>query len=431
LDPSGSTSIGSGLEAAVEVLADSATGQGPFDTEAVLVLSDGKENRQPFIRDVDSLITADTFAVGIGIPAELNVEALSALTEGLDGYLVMTGAPDNDQETRLKKYFLQILASVSNAEVVLDPHGEVRDGKPHGRVAFLLADSDYGADILVLSPYPQGLDITLVAPDGQRVRPGDLPGSAWARFVSRAGVCYFRLSLPLATRGLRPAHAGKWMVEISLNDKGTSYLNPEKPPNRGPQRNAVRRRALPYDVIVHVYSMLRLRAALQPALAAVGSRLRLNAMLTEFDAPLLRSARVFAEISRSDGVTSRIPLAYSGEGRYACEVTVELCGLHTVRFRAQGRTARGWDFTREQTRTFAVNKTGHDPKDEPTREPPMGWREWTRFLLAAGIIAPDKARLLERAVPIAGGGAKEPRRRRAVKPKPAPLKREADCPKSK
>jgi len=431
LEPSGYTSIGSGLEAAVEVFADSATGEEPFDTEAVLVLTDGKETSEPYIRDVDSLVTADTFAVGIGVPADLDVEALNSLTEGLDGYLVMTGAPDDDHETRLKKYFLQILASVSNAEVVLDPHGEARGGASPGRVPFLLADSDYGADVMVLSPYPRGLDVTLVDPDERRVRPADLPGTPWARFVSGAGVSYYRLALPMAAGGLQQAHAGKWMVEISLNEKGTGYLNPKKPPKDGPQRIAMRHRALPYDVIVHAYSMLRLHAMVQPGLIAVGSRVRLTAILTEFDAPPLRSAKVFAEISRPDGRVWRIKLAHSGEGHYTDEIAAELVGLHTVRFQAHGKNQGGWDFTRERTLTFAVNKTGSDQEEKPMREPPMGWREWTRFLLAAGVIAPEKARVLERAAPTAGAGAKEPGRRRAVKSKPATPKRTADRSKSK
>lgn len=418
LEPSGSTSIGSGLEAAVDAFAESATEEEPYSTEAVLVLSDGRENRAPYISDVASLIDASTFAVGIGIPAELNVESLNTLTEGLDGYLVITGGPNNDQETRLKKYFLQILAGVSNAEVVLDPHGEARTGVPPTRIPFLLTDSDYGADVMVLSRYPLGLSIALLTPQGRRISPTDLPGTLWSQFICGSGVCYFRLSLPLAAREIGHAHAGKWQLEISLNDKGIEFLRKEKSGSHRPNHRQSGLATLSYDVIVHAYSMLRLKASVMPGLMAVGTTVNLAARLTEFDAPPIRAARVFADVRGPDGALTRVKLVHQGEGKYAADFRGVLQGLYMVRLRAQGRSQRGWDYTREHTCTFATNKSGVDDKATAPSEPPMGWREWTRFLLAAGIITTDKAKLLERIAPNTHVKLNDPDVRRKPRPEP-------------
>lgn len=399
LEPSGRTSIGAGLEAAVEALAESATGEEPFDTQAMLVLSDGRENRSPRISDVASLINADTFAVGIGIPANLNVEALNALTEDLGGYLVITGAPDNDQETRLKKYFLQILAGVSNAEVVLDPRGEARQGAAPARTAFFLTDSDHGADVMILSRYPSGLDVALVSPEGLRVAAADMPGTPWAQFTVGTGICYFRFALPLRTRRARDAHAGRWQLEVSLNGKGIDFLRKE---NHGKGRRArpdAGALSLPYDVIVHAYSMLQFKASASPGLAAVGTTVNLTARLQEFAAPPVRTARVVASVSSPDGRASNVRLVHQGDGCYAAELQGVKRGLHTVRVRAQGTSQHGWDYTRERTCTFAVNQSGHDDKPDAVPERPMGWHDWTQFLLAAGVITVDKARLLARLAP--------------------------------
>ena len=75
------------------------------------------------IADVSSSVNLNTFAVGLGLPYNISVPALNALTQGHNGYLLVTGTLTSDQRTRLTKYFLQILAGMKNANVVLDPSG--------------------------------------------------------------------------------------------------------------------------------------------------------------------------------------------------------------------------------------------------------------------------------------------------------------------
>ena len=51
----------------------------------------------------------------------------------------------------LQKYFLQILAGISNAEVVLDPQGELLPGNVV-QIPFNLTEADAGVDVILLSP---------------------------------------------------------------------------------------------------------------------------------------------------------------------------------------------------------------------------------------------------------------------------------------
>jgi hypothetical protein len=124
LDPRGNTGIGSALLEAQAALDDAQAVASPaFDVRAIVVLTDGVENVAPMINTVAGSITVPTYAVGLGNPANISVDALDALAQGSGRYLLITGALDASQQFRLSKYFLQILAGITSAEIVLDPSG--------------------------------------------------------------------------------------------------------------------------------------------------------------------------------------------------------------------------------------------------------------------------------------------------------------------
>ena len=71
------------------------------DFKSLVVLTDGQENRTRFISEVSSLINNRVFAIGLGTPEQIQPIALNALTNGTDGYLIMTGTLDADDPFRL------------------------------------------------------------------------------------------------------------------------------------------------------------------------------------------------------------------------------------------------------------------------------------------------------------------------------------------
>src|SRR5207237_3680511 len=125
-----------------------------------VVLTDGMENTAPLLVDVGGSITANTFAIGLGLPANISVAALNALTQGHNGYLLITGTLTPDQSARLNKYFLQALAGVTNANVVLDPHGDLTVGAEH-RIPLRVSEADMGLDVFLLCPAPAARDFWL------------------------------------------------------------------------------------------------------------------------------------------------------------------------------------------------------------------------------------------------------------------------------
>ena len=164
IDPAGNTSIGAGVVAGKQALdAAQALGSPHYDVLAMLVLTDGEENTPPMLADVGSSITANTFAIGLGRPENISTAALNTLTQGHNGYLLVTGTLTPDQATRLDKYFLQVLAGVTNANVILDPHGVLTAGAVH-RIPFAVAETDYGMDVFLLCQAPGLVDFELEAP---------------------------------------------------------------------------------------------------------------------------------------------------------------------------------------------------------------------------------------------------------------------------
>ncbi len=75
------------------------------------------------------------------------------MCQGHNGYLLITGAFTPDQSMRLSKYFLQILAGVTNAQIAADPAG-VLDANSEHRIPFWICEADFGMDLIVLSPIP-------------------------------------------------------------------------------------------------------------------------------------------------------------------------------------------------------------------------------------------------------------------------------------
>jgi hypothetical protein len=71
------------------------------DFASLLVLTDGFENRPRFLSEVSSLITDRVFAICLGAPDQIQPVALQTLTNGTNGYLLMTAMLNTDDPFRL------------------------------------------------------------------------------------------------------------------------------------------------------------------------------------------------------------------------------------------------------------------------------------------------------------------------------------------
>jgi hypothetical protein len=84
------TSIGAGLEASRDLYAASPI-SGDFDIRATVVFTDGFEDRQPWIADVQSILTERVYAVGVGDAANVRNDILWAVANNTGGFMLVTG----------------------------------------------------------------------------------------------------------------------------------------------------------------------------------------------------------------------------------------------------------------------------------------------------------------------------------------------------
>jgi hypothetical protein len=393
LDPQGATSIGDGIFEGRGLL-DAAP---PYDVKSLVVLTDGIENSPRFISDVAAQINERTYAVGLGQPQNISVPALQTISGNNGGYLLVTGAITTDNRFLLQKYFLQVLAGISNAEVVLDPDGELTVGAVH-RIPFQLSDGDSGVDVVLLTPRPDAVDFRLQTPNGLLIEPWRAQSEPAMRYVTGEGVAYYRLTLPVQLRPNRFDQAGTWHALLTIGRPHTGRTPDDSdgvdlsilrgrahpavhaaPPARRPfeferafavaQEPAVGeqpgRRGLPYSLVVHSYSNVSLRATADQRSFEPGAGVTINASLTQSGVPVSGDPYVWAEVTRPDGSVVTVVLDPFAAGEFEASFRTTAPGVYRIRVRARGRTRIGRPFTRERTLTAAVWRGGDNP-------PPVG-----------------------------------------------------------
>jgi hypothetical protein len=399
LDPSGATSIGDGIFEGRGIL-DAA---GTFDVKALAVLTDGKENRSRYIADVAPQINSQTYAVGFGTPQNTSAPALQTISGNNGGFLLITGSISTDNRFLLQKYFLQILAGISNAEVVLDPDGELVRGVVQ-RVPFTLTEADAGVDVILLTPYTKVVDFRLQTPTGQIIEPWRAMAEPGMRFMLSNGVSYYRIVLPAQLQPDRLEREGTWHALLTIGHPRTERT-PDSPTGvdrsilRGMhshvplERMSLRRQleaqhsailaaqstshaasthaaagavagaavsrtpTLPYSLIVHSYSNLAFSASAEQSGYEPGARVQLFASVAQSGLPAV-GAVVWADVTRPDGSASTLAFAETSPGQFAASFDTTTVGVYRFRVRAGGTTRKGLPFTRERALTAAVWRGG-------------------------------------------------------------------------
>ncbi|MFI6645425.1 S8 family serine peptidase [Streptomyces sp. NPDC050504] len=364
-NPAGATSIGDGVEAA-GLLLDAVTGS--YDKTAMVVLTDGQENAPKLIADVAGSIDDTVFAIGLGTPAAINPEKLTSLTNGTGGYMTMTGVLSSDERFLLAKYYLQILAGVTNEQVVLDPGGNLPAGGKT-TVPFTLNRADSSADVILLSPAPHVLKFSLETPSGQIITPAVPSGVS---YVTGRNVAYYRFNLPVVGITGKEQWSGKWLARL-VCDKAAFIDYLKQLEERNPREHKyASTHGLQYSLEIHGRSSLVLTASLSQSGITPGSIMHLTARLTEFGLPIDEDrAAVRAELTGPTG-PRLLTLDPRSNGTYTTEITGTDHGLYRFRILANGKTLRLERFTREHTLTGTIYtpRGPEDPKPDVESNPP-------------------------------------------------------------
>jgi hypothetical protein len=382
LAPAGATSIGDGVELGRQVLT---AGLAPFDSGALLVLTDGLENQPDWLDDVMGSIDQRTFGVGLGTAQQVSVASMTRLANNTDGYVLLTGAlgQDTDSYFLLSKYFQQILVSATNDTVVTDPSGFVTTAADV-RVPFRLAATDIEATAVLMLDHAIA-DLALETPGGNRLTAAELT-AAGATVGHGTNMTFCRMALPLGGTD----HAGTWNIVISVDPakfkRVLTTLRREK------DETALRRleaHGARYSASVTAWSNLRLQAHVHQKSFEPGATLVLDAALRESGEPL-NTARVIVRVTDPAGNASNLALDRRGGGLFVGKLDAQHPGAWRFRVTAQGRTTAGEPFTREQLLTAAVVAGGDRPAPHRPGE------DKTSRIVARLIEDPDIRKVLEK-----------------------------------
>jgi hypothetical protein len=403
---------------------------------------------------VAAQINSRTYAIGLGTPQNTSAPALQTISGNNGGFLLITGSIGTDNRFLLQKYFLQILAGISNAEIVLDPDGQLVRGVVQC-MPFLLTEADAGVDVILLTPYTKIVDFRLQTPTGQIIEPWRAMSEPGMRFVLSEGVTYYRLALPAQLQPNRFDREGTWHALLTIGYPRTQR-SPDSPSGvdrtilrgmhaRVPmQRLSLRRQleaqhsamlatqaaapaaatniaapidvagavsdrtpTLPYSLIVHSYSNVGFTANGEQSGYEPGARVQLRATVAQSGLPTA-GAVVWAEVTRPDGNTGTLAFAETAPGEFAARFDTTAPGVYRFRVRTRGTTRKGLPFTRERTLTAAVWSGGDRDADHSAnpggsigdviREQDARWCELMQCLVhEGGAITPELERRLRAA----------------------------------
>lgn len=378
------TCIGAGLEKAADVYNTSPLA-GNFTINSSIVFTDGFEDRHPLISEVRHLINERVYAVGVGNADNVRNDILREIADNSGGFMLVTGAISQDDEFLLEKFFMQVLAGVTNRDIVRDPDGWIVPGEIT-RVPFSITSSDIAFDALALSRAPHFVAIALETPDGTVVGPAQVPAGSFRQGFTSSN---FRITLPLVVGG-QGHWEGEWNLLLAMRLIGRG-LRVAAPPTF-----AVGQTALRFHALVHARSNLHLRASLTQSASTPGSQMFPRAVLTEYGQPLETHPQVTATMTRPDHTTQELSFIETTLGEFETSITATQTGAYRFHVRANGLTSRGQSFTREQLLTGVVGQPPRDPPVPPTDGGLDSFCELLKCLFSAGVINDRLIKQLEK-----------------------------------
>lgn len=403
--PGGWTNIAGGAIVGAEQLAVAHPDSPPDLKKAMVVLTDGEENRcfqiggnGPYYsitgRDPPDMWTpagapmptdqwppptgTKVYAIGLGSPADIDAAALDQLSSATGGSY--EGADDLTGKSwfLLEKYFTQIFMETAGLQQIQDPFYTINAGDKHFH-EFDIFPGDVNCMVVTYDVPGHRLPFHVESPKGELISGTSLPPGFGVRFRSTPTARFVEITFP-AKEPQR--YAGRWRVIVehggftcsgdSGKDGQSGFLPRKCKPNKGP---------VDYGIAIGAGSNLRLQPWVDPATTYVGQSFRLNATLTEAGLAI-PGATVQVRVVAPNGNQWTVPLKDDGQhqdgqaddgdygGRFDQTFVAGNYDLTFVADGIQGNQA----FHREAHRTKPVFDKRRPPKDDGGRP------DWCRRL---------------------------------------------------
>ncbi|MFK7786445.1 MAG: tyrosinase family protein [Crocinitomicaceae bacterium] len=362
-NPGGATSVGDGIQLARDLI--DAIPNADYEEKALIVFTDGHENSPVTIDSVSGSINDRTFAIGLGNESQVDTNALNSLTNGTGGYLKLTGILSSsiDDYFRVPKYFLQILAGVTNNNIILDPTGYINSQQVI-KIPFVVNEADLDATVILLVDH-QVVDMRIETPNGDIIDPSNASTLGIEYHVGQTSKNY-KFSLPVAFPS--DNHTGVWNVILNVDPKAYKKVISRLSDNETAASNSLAAHGAKYSVIINTYSNLKMSPTIHQNGLEPGSTITLHSVLTEYGLPIEQRANIHVEIVRPDASQFTLSLNEIEPGIFENTFVANLSGTYQCRFLASGATIRGSQFTREQT----LNASAFHDRTDLTPVDPSG-----------------------------------------------------------
>lgn len=376
--PRGRTGIGGAMQTASEHYAFSPDPAG--HKQVMVVLTDGKENEEPYIRDVlDGYDTYPglfaehpdllTYAVGLGRPNNINEDRLQEITNrGEGGFHLVTGNLENLSVFNLENFYFKIFADAIGHTMVIDPTYSLGLGEAL-EVPIGIITEDREALFFFIGELPEGAYIfELIDPQNQVITSTATIGGMSVHVKRINNWSLFRVKFPPAD--INRDYVGIWKFRVQLDPKWADSLWSMSRLTEvwvSPSIESGRHRM---SFAASVGSDYKLAASLAPGIVLVGEPIHMRAALTEGGWPS-PNARVDVVIRRPDGGIYSQRLYddgvhgddAAGDGIFGETYTSTVPGgTYRFDFRSDGVTERGESVVRVASRSQFVGAPSDDPK---------------------------------------------------------------------
>ena len=208
----GCTSIGAGLTKAMQRIVDNGE---PLHRKVIVLLSDGKENRPPYVSEILPRLRKEYRVHAVGLGGSINAALMQQIADDTHGQFLHTLDPDE-----VTPLYREIMALETDEEVVghengLIPAGEEEEEKGAQMKRFPIVNSDSRATFTVGWKNPDvSLDVELVTPKGEAITPAKAKYSSTISYVKRDTHVIYTMQ--------RPARESDWEGEWSLRVRRAS-----------------------------------------------------------------------------------------------------------------------------------------------------------------------------------------------------------------
>lgn len=380
LEPKGGTGIGPAMTTASSEFKNSPS----KNAQAMIVLTDGKENVHPFIGEVLPKIKKAypklrIFSVGIGDPIEttplaldgIEVSKLKAIAENTNGQFKLIETLAGAKRFDLEAFYFKAFSIATGRQIAKDPLYFVPISNSMQLISnAYIAECDRSASFLIMSDLfkIQGMQNKVIFqdPTGQIIDPSASVGGIAVHVRSWDSYKLYEINFP--SRQKKESYVGQWKVFLKPFDKDAApvidYFQSIDPTFAG---------NIPIAFMAAVGSDYRLDASLTKGEVLVGQPIHITAETSEAWWPN-PGAKVTTIVTQPNGVVLYRKLYDDGlhkdgnvnDAIYGLDFTeTTQKGYYEFLIKSYGTTERGEKIERE---VFLSKYVGHKLVDRPERE---------------------------------------------------------------